>query len=202
MMNDKDIQEQPALIGVLAEDAQAGFEAILVPFLVYGIAISFGTVAAYLFVHFGLAKFVWSIRFTVIGFCRLFLPLYFRRKRKVKIQRASDRIFTALWGSIGFIIALEFVLAFLRKLDFTLSFFIIGILVSVGCVVSGTLIQKKASCVMYAEGLCWLLCAVFCLFVKPYTAPLIISAATFVLLSIPAFAGLLIIRNKKNYGRK
>ena len=201
-MNDKDIQEQPALIGVLAEDAQAGFEAILVPFLVYGIAISFGTVAAYLFVHFGLAKFVWSIRFTVIGFCRLFLPLYFRRKRKVKIQRASDRIFTALWGSIGFIIALEFVLAFLRKLDFTLSFFIIGILVSVGCVVSGTLIQKKASCVMYAEGLCWLLCAVFCLFVKPYTAPLIISAATFVLLSIPAFAGLLIIRNKKNYGRK
>ena len=126
----------------------------------------------------------------------------FRRKRKVKIQRASDRIFTALWVSIGFIIALDFVLAFLGQLDFTISFFIIGILVSVGCVVSGTLIQKKASFVMYAEGLCWLLCAVFCLFVKPYTAPLIISAATFVLLSIPAFAGLLIIRNKKNYGRK
>ena len=201
-MNDKDIQEQPALIGALAEDAQAGFEAMSVPFLVYGIAIPFGTVATYLFVHLGVAKFVWSIRFTVIGFCRLFLPLYFRRKRKVKIQRVSDRIFTALWGSIGFIIALDFVFAFLGKLDFTLLFFIIGILVSVGCVVSDTLIQKKASFVMYAEGLCWLLCAVFCLFVKPYTAPLIISAATFVLLTIPAFIGSIIMQNKKNYGRK
>ena len=201
-MNDKDIQEQLALIGALAEDAQAGFEEMLVPFLVYGIAIPFGTVATYLFVHFGLSKFVWSIWFAVIGFCQLFLLLYFRRKRKVKIQRASDRIFTALWGSIGFIIALDFVLAFLGQLDFTISFFIIGILVSVGCVVSGTLIQKKASFVMYAEGLCWLLCAVFCLFVKPYTAPLIISTATFVLLTIPAFIGLLIIRNKKNYGWK
>lgn len=115
-MNDKDIQEQPALIGALAEDAQAGFEAMSVPFLVYGIAIPFGTVATYLFVHFGLAKFVWSIWFAVIGFCQLFLPLYFRRKRKVKIQRASDRIFTALWGSIGFIIALDFVLAFMRRI--------------------------------------------------------------------------------------
>ena len=126
----------------------------------------------------------------------------FRRKRKVKIQIASDRIFTALWGSIGFIIALDFVLAFLGKLDFTLLFFIIGILVSVGCVVSDTLIQKKASCVMYAEGLCWLLCAVFCLFVKPYTVPLIISTATFVLLTIPAFIGSIIMRNKKNHDRK
>ena len=89
-----------------------------------------------------------------------------------------------------------------KKLDFTLAFFIIGILVSVGCVVSGTLIQKKASFVMYAEGLCWLLCAVFCLFVKPYTAPLIISAATFVLLTIPAFIGSIIMQNKKNYDRK
>ena len=95
-MNDKDIQEQLALIGALAEDAQAGFEEMLVPFLVYGIAIPSGTAATYLFVHFGLSKFVWSIWFAVIGFCQLFLPLYFRRKHKVKIQRASDRIFTAL----------------------------------------------------------------------------------------------------------
>ena len=55
-MNEEDIQEQPALIGALAEAVQAGFEAMSVPFLVYGIAIPFGTVATYLFVHFGLAN--------------------------------------------------------------------------------------------------------------------------------------------------
>ena len=80
--------------------------------------------------------------------------------------------------------------------------FIIPLFFDFKQILSGTLIQKKASCVMYAEGFCWLLCAVFCLFVKPYTAPLIISAATFVLLTIPAFIGLLIMRNKKNYDRK
>ena len=51
---------------------------------------------------------------------------------------------------------------------------------------------------MYAESLCWLLCALPCLFVERYAAPLIISAATFVLLAIPAFAGLLITRKKKS----
>ena len=51
---------------------------------------------------------------------------------------------------------------------------------------------------MYAESLCWLLCALPCLFVEPYAAPLIISAATFVLLAIPAFVSLLIMRKKKS----
>ena len=192
-----EIEERLALIGALAEDAQAGFEAMLVPFLVYGISIPLGTAATYCFVHLGLSEFVWVIWLAVIGFCQIFLPLYFRRERRIKIQRASDRIFAVLWGGIGFIIVLDFVLAFFGKLAFSAVFFIIGISVALGCAVSGTLVQKKVRLIMYAESLCWLLCALPCLFVERYTAPLIISAATFVLLTIPAFAGLLIMRKKK-----
>ena len=192
-----EIEERLALIGALAEDAQAGFEAMLMPFLVYGISIPLGTAATYCFVHLGLSEFVWVIWLAVIGFCQIFLPLYFRRERRIKIQRASDRIFAVLWGGIGFIIVLDFVLAFFGKLAFSAVFFIIGISVALGCAVSGTLVQKKVRLIMYAESLCWLLCALPCLFVERYTAPLIISAATFVLLTIPAFAGLLIMRKKK-----
>lgn len=192
-----EIEERLALIGALAEDAQAGFEAMLVPFLVYGISIPLGTAATYCFVHLGLSEFVWVIWLAVIGFCQIFLPLYFCRERRIKIQRASDRIFAVLWGGIGFIIVLDFVLAFFGKLAFPAVFFIIGISVALGCAVSGTLVQKKVRLIMYAESLCWLLCALPCLFVEPYAAPLIISAATFVLLTIPAFAGLLIMRKKK-----
>ena len=192
-----EIEERLALIGALAEDAQAGFEAMLMPFLVYGISIPLGTAATYCFVHLGLSEFVWVIWLAVIGFCQIFLPLYFRRERRIKIQRASDRIFAVLWGGIGFIIVLDFVLAFFGKLAFSAVFFIIGISVALGCAVSGTLVQKKVRRIMYAESLCWLLCALPCLFVERYTAPLIISVATFVLLTIPAFAGLLIMRKKK-----
>ena len=193
-----EIEERLALIGALAEDAQAGFEAMLVPFLVYGISIPAGTAATYCFVHVGLSEFVWVIWLAVIGFCQIFLPLYFRRERRIKIQRASDRIFAVLWGGIGFIIVLGFVLAFFDKLAFPAVFFIIGISVALGCAVSGTLVQKKVHLIMYAESLCWLLCALPCLFVEPYAAPLIISAATFALLAIPAFVGLLIMRKKKS----
>ena len=192
-----EIEERLALIGALAEDAQAGFEAMLVPFLVYGISIPLGTAATYCFVHLGLSEFVWVIWLAVIGFCQIFLPLYFRRERRIKIQRASDRIFAVLWGGIGFIIVLDFVLAFFGKLAFSAVFFIIGISVALGCAVSGTLVQKKVRLIMYTESLCWLLCALPCLFVEPYAAPLIISAATFALLAIPAFVSLLIMRKKK-----
>lgn len=192
-----EIEERLALIGALAEDAQAGFEAMLVPFLVYGISIPLGTAATYCFVHLGLSEFVWVIWLAVIGFCQIFLPLYFRRERRIKIQRTSDRIFAVLWGGIGFIIVLDFVLAFFGKLAFSAVFFIIGISVALGCAVSGTLVQKKVRLIMYAESLCWLLCALPCLFVERHTAPLIISAATFVLLTIPAFVSLLIMRKKK-----
>ena len=192
-----EIEERLALIGALAEDAQAGFEAMLVPFLVYGISIPLGTAATYCFVHLGLSEFVWVVWLAVIGFCQIFLPLYFCRERRIKIQRASDRIFAVLWGGIGFIIVLDFVLAFFNKLAFPAVFFIIGISVALGCAVSGTLVQKKVRRIMYAESLCWLLCALPCLFVEPYAAPLIISAATFVLLAIPAFVSLLIMRKKK-----
>ena len=51
---------------------------------------------------------------------------------------------------------------------------------------------------MYAEGVLWLLAALPCLFVEPYTAPLIISAATFVLLAMPALTALIIMRKKKS----
>ena len=193
-----EIEERLALIGALAEDAQAGFETMLVPFLVYGISIPLGTAATYCFVHLGLSEFVWVVWLAVIGFCQIFLPLYFRRERRIKIQRASDRIFAVLWGGIGFIIVLGFVLAFFDKLAFPAVFFIIGISVALGCAVSGTLVQKKVRRIMYAESLCWLLCALPCLFVEPYAAPLIISAATFVLLAIPAFVSLLVMRKKKS----
>ena len=197
-MNDEEIEEQLSLIGALAEDAEAGFESMLVPFSVYGIAIPVGTGATYGCLFFGSAKYVWLIWLFVIGFCQLFLPLYFRRQRREKIQRASDRIFAALWGSIGFVIVLNFVLSFFGKLDFSAVFFIIGILIAVGCVTSGTLIQRRARIIMYAEGVLWLLSALPCLFVGPHTAPLIISAATFVLLAIPALAALIIMRKKKS----
>jgi len=197
-MNDEEIEEQLSLIGALAEDAEAGFESMLVPFSVYGIAIPVGTGATYGCLFFGSAKYVWLIWLSVIGFCQLFLPLYFRRQRQEKIQRASDRIFAALWGSIGFVIVLNFVLSFFGKLDFSAVFFIIGILIAVGCVTSGTLIQRRARIIMYAEGVLWLLSALPCLFVGPHTAPLIISAATFVLLAIPALAALIIMRKKKS----
>lgn len=197
-MNDEEIEEQLSLIGALAEDAEAGFESMLVPFSVYGIAIPVGTGATYGCLFFGSAKYVWLIWLFVIGFCQLFLPLYFRRQRQEKIQRASDRIFAALWGSIGFVIVLNFVLSFFGKLDFSAVFFIIGILIAIGCVTSGTLIQRRARIIMYAEGVLWLLSALPCLFVGPHTAPLIISAATFVLLAIPALAALIIMRKKKS----
>jgi len=197
-MNDEEIEEQLSLIGALAEDAEAGFESMLVPFSVYGIAIPVGTGATYGCLFFGSAKYVWLIWLFVIGFCQLFLPLYFRRQRQEKIQRASDRIFAALWGSIDFVIVLNFVLSFFGKLDFSAVFFIIGILIAVGCVTSGTLIQRRARIIMYAEGVLWLLSALPCLFVGPHTAPLIISAATFVLLAIPALAALIIMRKKKS----
>ena len=197
-MNDEEIEEQLSLIGALAEDAEAGFESMLVPFSVYGIAIPVGTGATYGCLFFSSAKYVWLIWLFVIGFCQLFLPLYFRRQRQEKIQRASDRIFAALWGSIGFVIVLNFVLSFFGKLDFSAVFFIIGILIAVGCVTSGTLIQRRARIIMYAEGVLWLLSALPCLFVGPHTAPLIISAATFVLLAIPALAALIIMRKKKS----
>ena len=197
-MNDEEIEEQLSLIGALAEDAEAGFESMLVPFSVYGIAIPVGTGATYGCLFFGSAKYVWLIWLFVIGFCQLFLPLYFRRQRQEKIQRASDRIFAALWGSIGFVIVLNFVLSFFGKLDFSAVFFIIGILIAVGCVTSGTLIQRRARIIMYAEGVLWLLSALPCLFVGQHTAPLIISAATFVLLAIPALAALIIMRKKKS----
>ena len=197
-MNDEEIEEQLSLIGALAEDAEAGFESMLVPFSVYGIAIPVETGATYGCLFFGSAKYVWLIWLFVIGFCQLFLPLYFRRQRQEKIQRASDRIFAALWGSIGFVIVLNFVLSFFGKLDFSAVFFIIGILIAVGCVTSGTLIQRRARIIMYAEGVLWLLSALPCLFVGPHTAPLIISAATFVLLAIPALAALIIMRKKKS----
>ena len=197
-MNDEEIEEQLSLIGALAEDAEAGFESMLVPFSVYGIAIPVGTGATYGCLFFGSAKYVWLIWLFVIGFCQLFLPLYFRRQRQEKIQRASDRIFAALWGSIGFVIVLNFVLSFFGKLDFSAVFFIIGILIAVGCVTSGTLIQRRARIIMYAEGVLWLLSALPCLFAGPHTAPLIISAATFVLLAIPALAALIIMRKKKS----
>ena len=197
-MNDEEIEEQLSLIGALAEDAEAGFESMLVPFSVYGIAIPVGTGVTYGCLFFGSAKYVWLIWLFVIGFCQLFLPLYFRRQRQEKIQRASDRIFAALWGSIGFVIVLNFVLSFFGKLDFSAVFFIIGILIAVGCVTSGTLIKRRARIIMYAEGVLWLLSALPCLFVGPHTAPLIISAATFVLLAIPALATLIIMRKKKS----
>ena len=197
-MNDEEIKEQLSLIGALAEDAEAGFESMLVPFSVYGIAISSGTAATYCFLFFGLGKYVWLIWLAVIGFCQIFLPLYFRRKREEKIQRASDRIFAALWGSIGFVIVLNSVLSFFGKIDFSAAFFIIGILIAVGCVTSGAIVQKRARIIMYAEGVFWLLSALPCLFVEPYTAPLIISAATFVLLAIPALTALIIMRKKKS----
>jgi len=74
MMNSEEIKERLALIGALAEDAQAGFETMLVPFLLYGIAIPAGTAATYFFVHLELAKFVWRIlvarKARTFGFCR------------------------------------------------------------------------------------------------------------------------------------
>lgn len=196
-MKDGEIEERLALIGALAEDAQAGFETMLVPFLLYGIAIPAGTATTYFFVHLGLTQFVWLIWFVLLGFCQIFLPLYFHRKRQAKIRRASDRIFAVLWGGVGFIIVLDFVLAFFDKLAFPSAFFIIGISVALGCAVSGTLVQRKVGRIMYTESLCWLLCALPCLFVESYAAPLIISAATFALLAIPAFVSLLIMRKKK-----
>ena len=81
-MNDEDIKERLSLIGALAEDAEAGFESMLVPFSVYGIAIPSGTAATYCFLFFDLGKYVWLIWLFVIGFCQSFLPLYFRRKRE------------------------------------------------------------------------------------------------------------------------
>ena len=185
-MNSEEIKERLALIGALAEDAQAGFETMLVPFLLYGIAIPAGTAATYFFVHLELAKFVWLFWLALVGLCQLFLSLYFRRDRQVKIQRASDRIFAALWGSIGFTIMLNFVFFMVGKIAFAVIFFNIGIL-----------IQKKVQLLMYLESALWAACALSCLLVSPYNAPFVIAGATFVLLAIPAFTGLLIMRKKK-----
>ncbi|WP_040847202.1 hypothetical protein [Treponema lecithinolyticum] len=196
-MNSEEIKERLALIGALAEDAQAGFETMLVPFLLYGIAIPAGTAATYFFVHLELAKFVWLFWLALVGLCQLFLSLYFRRDRQVKIQRASDRIFAALWGSIGFTIMLNFVFFMVGKIAFAVIFFNIGILIAIGSAVSGTLVQKKVQLLMYLESALWAACALSCLLVSPYNAPFVIAGATFALLAIPAFTGLLIMRKKK-----
>lgn len=196
-MKDSEIQKRLSLIADLAEDAQAGIEAMIVPFLVYGLAVPAGTALSYYLGSIGLGRFIWILWFTLIGSCQLFLIFYHRSISAEKIQRASDRIFAALWGSTGAVIVLSFVFATIGTLTFTVAFFIIGILLAVACITSGTIIQKKGRLLLYAIGSGWTVSAVCCLFVNARSATLIIAAATFLLFAVPAFAVLLGTQKKK-----
>ena len=59
------------------------------------------------------------------------------------------------------------------------------------------MIQKKLRLFLCVEALCWAGCGTLCLFVPKYAAPLIIGAATFVLLGLPALSVLVIVKKKK-----
>lgn len=142
-IKDFEIEKRLALIADLAEDAQAGIEEMLVPFLLYGLAVPAGTGLSWYLGYIGQGKFIWVLWFVLMAICPLCLNFYYRRISKTKIKRASDTLFSVLWGSITGGIVLSFVLVILEKLTFTAVFFIIALLLAIGCITSGAIIQKK-----------------------------------------------------------
>lgn len=86
-MNDEEIKEQLSLIGALAEDAEAGFESMLVPFSVYGIAIPSGTAATYCFLFFRFGK----IRVAHLACRHRILPDFFAFVFPPKTRRKNTK---------------------------------------------------------------------------------------------------------------
>lgn len=195
---DSEIEKRLALIADLAEDAQAGIEEMLVPFLVYGLAVPMGTGLSWYMGHIGQGKFIWILWFVLMAICPLCLNIYYWRISKTKIKRASDTLFSVLWGAITGGIILSVVLAALEKLSFNAGFFIVGLFLAIGCITSGKIIQKKGRLILFITAGGWVISAVACLFVnRTFGAPLIIGIATFLLLALPACIVLLHNRKKK-----
>ncbi|MEL3904399.1 MAG: hypothetical protein P1P63_04740 [Treponemataceae bacterium] len=197
-IKDFEIAKRLALIADLAEDAQAGIEEMLVPFLLYGLAVPAETGLSWYLGYIGQGKFIWVLWFVLMAICPLCLNFYYRRISKTKIKRASDTLFSVLWGSITGGIVLSFVLVILEKLTFTAVFFIIALLLAIGCITSGAIIQKKGRQVLFVIAGGWVFSAVACLFVSDsFIAPLIIGIAAFFLFAVPAAIVLLHNRKKK-----
>ena len=197
-MNNEEIKERLALISALTEDAQEGLEDMIVPFLLYGLTIPASTFATFVLVQSGLARFIWVLWLFTMTACQIFLALYMKRKQKIKIKRATDGIFTALWTSINAGIVLSMLLVFLGKLGFNASFFNIGLCIALGHATASAVVKKKLCLFLRIEAVCWAICGTSCLFVRQFTAPLIIAAATFVLLALPAAAALTVVKRKKS----
>ena len=186
-IKDFEIEKRLALIADLAEDAQAGIEKMLVPFLLYGLAVPAGTGLSWYLGYIGQGKFIWILWFVLMAICPLCLNFYYWRISKTKIKRASDTLFSVLWRAITGGIVLSFVLMILEKLKFNAVFFIIALLLAIGCITSGAIIQKKGRLILFIIAGDWVISAVACLFVnRTFAAPLIIGIATFLLLALPA----------------
>lgn len=201
-MNDKEIKERLALISALTEDVQEGLEDMIVPFLLYGITIPVGTFISYFLAKSGFSLFIPLLWLFIMTACQLFLALFMKRKQKIKIKRATDRILAALWGSIGAGLILSMILGILGKLDFNTNFFNIGLCLAIGHAATAAMVQKKLRLFLCIEALCWAGCGVVCLFAAQYTAPLIIGVATFILLGLPAAVAIVIGKRKKTVKAK
>ncbi len=196
-MNNEEIKERLALISALTEDAQEGLEDMIVPFLLYGLTIPASTFATFVLVQSGLARFIWVLWLFTMTACQIFLILYMKRKQKIKIKRATDGIYAAVWISTGAGIALSMLLGFTGKLDFNAGFFNIGLCLALGYVMTAAIVQKKLRLFLYAEAVCWTACGTICLFTARFTAPCVIAVATFVLLALPAATALAVVKRKK-----
>jgi len=197
IMNNEEIKKRLALISAFTEDAQAGLEDMITPFLLFGFTIPAGTFISYALAQTRHTRLIWVPWVLIMTFCPVFLALHTKHTQKVKIKRATDGIFAALWTSINAGIVLSILLVFLEKLDFNVSFFTIGLCIALGHATASAMVQKKLCLFLRIEAMCWAICGTSCLFVRQFTAPLIIAAATFVLLALPAAAALTVVKRKK-----
>ncbi|MGI5172637.1 hypothetical protein H0R92_03420 [Treponema sp. OMZ 840] len=196
-MTNEEIKERLILISALTEEVREGLEDMIVPFLLYGLTIPAGTFISYALARAEQSLFIPVLWLFIMAACQIFLAFFMKRKQKLKIKKATDRIFAALWGSIGAAVILNMVLGFWGKLDFNAGFFSTGLCLAVGHGVTAAMVQKKLRLFLCFEALCWAGCGTLCLFAPKYTAPLIIGAATFVLLGLPALSALIIVKRKK-----
>ncbi len=187
-----DAKKQLDLIASLAEDARGSLNNMAFPLLLFGSSTVIGTILSYLLGAVGYGKFIFIVWIVLMGGSAIIMAVSKTKSRKTS---GTDKLFSILWGSIGFstfvmMIAGSTVLNF--QTSFNSMFLMLGLLLFIGYEVSGTVIRSK---LMMILGLFWIAAGIACVFVTPLMAPAIIGSATFLLEVIPAIG--ILLKKKK-----
>ncbi len=187
-----DAKRQLDLIARLAEDARGSLNDMAVPFLLFGCATVIGTIFSYALAGFGYTKSIFILWSVLMAIPNIVMAV---GQTKGRVPSATDKIFSVLWGSIGFAIVVIMLSCFSvlhSKTSFSSTFLVIALLLFVGYEVSGMLIRSK---LMMILGLFWLVAGIACVFVPPLIAPAVIGIATFLLEVVPAIG--ILLKKKK-----